>query len=102
MDRIAYTVTATLPDEGLAREYLAWLLEDHVAKVLAAGARSADVVRIDDPAQPVRVETRYTFPGRPVLARYLEVHAPGLRAEGLERFGPQRGVSFHRTIGTIH
>ncbi|MCC6676841.1 MAG: DUF4286 family protein [Phycisphaerales bacterium] len=101
MDRIAYTVTATLPDDGLAREYAAWLLDDHVARVLAAGARSAEVIRIEDPPAPIRVETRYTFPGRAALARYLETHAPGLRAQGLERFGPGRGITFERTVGVI-
>lgn len=100
MERIAYTVTATLPDEGLAREYIAWLHEDHLARVLGAGARSAEVIRLDS-AGPARVEVRYTFPGRAALDRYLERHAPGLRAEGLARFGPERGVRFDRTIGVF-
>lgn len=101
MDRIAYTVTATLPDEAMAREYTAWLLDGHVARVLAAGARSADVVRIENPLPQARVETRYTFPGRAAFDRYLESHAPALRAEGLLRFGPHSGITFERTIGVI-
>lgn len=101
MDRIAYTVTATLPDEALAREFADWLLAGHVSKVLAAGARAAEVVRLDGPPAPRRVEVRYVFSSRADLDRYLETHAPGLRAEGLQRFGPDRGVTFDRTIGVF-
>ena len=45
----------SLPDEPLAREYIAWLHEDHLARVLGAGARSAEVIRLDS-AGPARVE----------------------------------------------
>lgn len=101
MDRTAYTVIATLPDEQTAREYAEWLLHDHAARVVAAGAGHAVIIRITDPARPIRVEARYTFPSRAALARYLEESAPGLRADGLRRFGPERGIAFERSVGTI-
>lgn len=98
MPLVAYTVTATLPDDPTAREYADWLHE-HVAKVVAAGAQDGAIVRIQEPPTPIRVETRYTFADRQALDRYLHLHAPGLRAEGLQRFGPDRGVTFDRKVG---
>lgn len=98
---IAYTVTATFPDHAAAGEYAAWLKGGHVGQVVAAGALSGEVVRLDDPSTPIRVESRYIFAGRGEFDRYLRDHAPRLRAEGLARFGPDRGITFERRLGTI-
>jgi hypothetical protein len=97
---VSYTVTATLPDDDTAREYTEWL-PGHVAEVVAAGARDGMIIRIQDPARPIRVETRYTFADQDALDRYFRDKAPGLRAEGLRRFGPERGVTFERRVGII-
>lgn len=101
MPPVAYTVSATLPDETMAREYTDWLLAGHVREVLRAGAATAAVVRIQEPVNPIRVETRYTFADHAGLDRYLRDHAPALRADGLRLFGPDRGVLFARTVGVI-
>jgi len=103
MERIAYTVTATLPDEPTARRYIAWLEDGHVDAVIAGGAHSAMIVRLlDEPAPgPIRVETRYIFATRELFDRYLAEHAPALRQEGLALFGPGSGVSFSRTVGRV-
>jgi hypothetical protein len=98
---ITYTVRATLPDEAVAAEYGRWLTNGHIQAVLAAGALSAMVVRLREPAAPICVESRYVFPNREALDRYLRGTAPGLRAEGLRRFPPERGVGFERTIGEV-
>jgi hypothetical protein len=50
---------------------------------------------------PVRVQSRYVFPDRAHLDDYLAHHAPRLRAEGLARFPPERGISMTREIGAI-
>jgi hypothetical protein len=68
-------------------------------RVLEAGAATAAIVRLEQPATPAQVETRYTFPDLPAFERYLLETAPGLRAEGLERF--PRGVTFERRVGAI-
>jgi Domain of unknown function (DUF4286) len=102
MSAIAYTVIATLPDAAAASEYIHWLRDGHVQRVVAAGARSAVIVRIEQPPTPVQVESCYLFPGRAEFEHYLVEAAPGLRAEGLERFPPASGVSFERRVGTIH
>lgn len=102
---VAYTVVASLPDRGVTDEYVAWLKDGHVDAVIAHGARSAHIVRLDregpNEDEPFRVEVRYVFPTREVFQRYVERHAPGLRADGLKRFGPERGVRFSRTVGEI-
>ena len=105
MTQIAYTVTATLPDEATAREYVSWLEGGHIDAVISRGARSAMIVRLDpepaDPPGPIQVEVRYIFATRELFDRYVAVHAPTLRADGLQRFGPSRGIQFARRIGTI-
>jgi len=101
MTKTAYTVTATLPDEQTAEEYIQWLNGGHIQAVLAGGAESAMVVRTDEPATPLFVETRYLFPTRDALTRYLQHAAPALRAEGLARFPAERGVRFSREVGTV-
>lgn len=99
MKPVSYTVTATLPDEATAREFADWLRGGHIQQVLAGGADEAVVIWSEDP--PLRVEARYRFADHATLDRYLRLHAPALRAEGLKRFGPQRGVSLERRVGII-
>ena len=103
MQRIAYTVRAECPDEATARDYIAWLEDGHVDQVIAGGAHSAMIVRLDPdaPGVPPRVETRYVFSTREVFDRYVREFAPALREEGLRRFPASRGVRFERTVGVI-
>lgn len=103
MTRIAYTVIAMLPDEPTTRDYIAWLEDGHVDAVIEHGAHSAMIVRLEPESgsEGRQVETRYVFSTRELFDRYVRDHAPALRADGLKRFGPERGVRFARTIGTI-
>jgi len=116
MTRIFYAVTATLPDEQTAREYLAWLEDGHVDAVIDAGAHSGMIVRLDpDPPEMFpdspsdtppgnprpRVETQYVFATRERFDRYVQRDAPALRADGLKRFPPERGIVFARRTGVI-
>ncbi len=100
---IAYTVSAAFPDEALREEYIAWLEDGHVDAVIAGGAHSAAIVRLDRerPSEPIAVEVRYVFSTREVLEKYVEEFAPGLRAEGLKRFPAERGIVFRRAVGEI-
>ncbi len=97
--RILYSVTATLPDEPTAVEYIAWLEDGHVDQVVEAGAHSGMIIRIE--GAPIRVRTQYVFSTRETFDRYVERDAPGLRADGLKRFPPERGITFSRDIGEI-
>jgi len=101
--RICYQVVATLPDEPTAHEYIAWLQDGHVDQVLAAGAHSALMVRLDPelPATHPRVMTQYIFSTRDTFDRYIALHAPALRADGLSRFPPARGITFARHQGVV-
>jgi hypothetical protein len=97
---LAYTVISEIADPAIAEEFLGWI-RPHAAEVVAAGARSAAVVRLDGEAPPVRLEMRYLFASRAAFAAYERDHAPRLRAEGLARFPPERGVRLSRTLGEI-
>lgn len=101
MLRIVYSVTATLPDEPTAEKYIHWLRNGHINAVIERGAHSGTIVRITEPATPIRVETRYIFSTRALFDRYVERFAPALREEGLATFPPNSGVTFTRAIGEI-
>ena len=100
---IAYTVIATFPDEATRDEYIAWLEDGHVDQVIKGGAHSAAIVKLDrpTPADPIQAEVRYIFATRSLLDQYIQNHAPALRADGLKRFPPERGITFRRTTGEI-
>ncbi len=99
MGKVAYTVLVTFPDETMAKDWLGWLAEGHIAEVLAAGATDAEIAKLDGPGHSF--EVRYHFPSREGFARYEKEHAPRLRAEGLKRFPVEKGVIYRRTVGTV-
>lgn len=101
MSRIAYYVTATLPDVQTAEEYIAWLSDGHIDAVVRGGAMSGEIVRKTDPPFPIQVQTRYVFANMESFDSYVREHAPGLRAEGLARFPPERAIKFERMVGEI-
>lgn len=89
----------TLPDANLADEWLAWLRGGHIADLLAGGATVAEIIAIDQP--PLTYEVRYRFPNRQTFERYEKETAPRLRAEGLKRFPPEKGITYRRTVGEV-
>jgi hypothetical protein len=95
--QVAYTVHVSFTDAAVADEWLRWLFPDHVRAVLAAGAEDAEVVELDGPQRTF--EVRYHFASREALGRYEQEHAPRLRAEGLQLFPPERGITYRRTVG---
>jgi hypothetical protein len=99
MGEVAYTIAATFSDAALADEWLCWLREGHIAEVLAGGASTAEVVRMEGTANSF--EVRYHFPSREAFARYEAENAPRLRAEGLRLFPPEKGVIYRRSLGEI-
>lgn len=107
MAKVYYAVIATLPNQAVADEYVAWLEDGHVDQVINGGAHSGMIIRLESPASDqspkgaCRVMTQYIFSTREVFDRYVEHHAPTLRAEGLKRFGPERGVRMERVLGEV-
>ena len=85
--------------------FVSWLRATHVADVCSAGARDAELVRMDvRPGEPFAVESRYRFVSRDAFEAYERDHAARLRAAGIEelsRLGaaPGQGVRFQRTTG---
>ena len=103
---IAYTVIAVFEDARVAEEWIAWLRDEHLAEVCAAGALDAEVIRMDPPDSTppetrVRCEVRYHFSSREAFNSYVRDHAPLLRAEGLKHFPPERGVTYERSLGAV-
>ena len=96
---IAYTVSCTFNDPAIADEWIGWLRDEHLAEVCAAGALDAEVIRFD--GTPVRCEVRYHFASREAFVAYERDHAPRLRAEGLKRFPPERGLQYARSLGDV-
>ncbi|HEY8431318.1 MAG TPA: hypothetical protein VIL20_23220 [Sandaracinaceae bacterium] len=96
---LAYCVRIEVPSETVADELLRWLEDDHAAQVVRAGALDAEVVRLD--GSPIVVEARYHFASREAFAAYEAGPAAALRADGLARFGPERGVRMSRSVGEV-
>lgn len=102
MPRTAYMVIATLPSAQLAADYTAWLLHGHIQAVISGGATVGEVIRLDpSDADQHRVMSRYEFPSRGAFDRYVRDVAPTLRAEGLAKFGPDKGVTYQRLVGEV-
>jgi Domain of unknown function (DUF4286) len=99
MSTIAYTVSAVFDSAELANEWLHWLQAGHIAEVLAAGAVDAEIIALDGPRPAF--EVRYHFPSRQAFAHYETKHAPRLRAEGLQRFPPEKGITYQRSLGSV-
>jgi hypothetical protein len=96
---IAYTVACSFDDPAVAGAWVAWLRDGHLAEVCAAGALDGRIVKLDGPAP--RYEVRYHFADRAAFEAYERGTAARLRAEGLARFPPERGVRYARTIGEV-
>ncbi|MBL9147097.1 MAG: DUF4286 family protein [Phycisphaerae bacterium] len=96
---LSYVVHATFRDAAVLDEWIAWLRGGHLADVMAGGALTAEVVRLDGEA--IAAEARYRFASRDAFARYEREFAPRLRAEGMAKFPPERGVTYRRATGVV-
>lgn len=98
----SYTVACTFEDPVVAEQWIAWLRDEHVHDVCAAGALDAEVIRCDVAADALtRGEVRYHFESRMAFDRYLQDHAPRLREHGLKRFPAGRGIVYERASGEV-
>ncbi len=79
--------------------WLAWMRDVHIEEVLECGAKSASVVKMDTDVPTY--EIRYQFNSRGEFEIYERDHAPRLRAEGLELFPLDLGLSYERTTGEM-
>ena len=95
----AYTVRCVIDDADVAAEWIAWMRDTHLADVVAAGALSAELVRLD--GESITCEARYAFQSREAWERYDREEAPRLRAEGLDAFPLSRGLRYERSTGVV-
>jgi hypothetical protein len=86
-ESITYEV-ALEPDAEILGDFEAWL-EYHVDEMLALpGFTGASIHKAENPDNGAALRVvRYQLADRAALARYLEEHAPRMRAEGISRFG---------------
>ena len=107
---IAYTVTASTTDPAEAQRFIDWLADDakagqpgHAADVVAGGARSAHVVRVDpsEPGQPILIECRYVFASAEAFAAYEAGPAVALREEGRALFPADGPLTLSRSVGEV-
>ncbi len=104
MPEILYTVRATCKDVQQRGRFLSWLTPGHVLQVKAGGATAVRIVlplpdHADDPTAVV--ETQYAFPSRKAFDTYLRDHAPALRADAMQHFPPESGVTFARQVAEV-
>lgn len=100
MGMIAYTVRCEIDDTEVAGQWVEWMRGEHLADVCAAGATEAMLVRLDVEG-PLTFEARYLFDSPEAFEAYERDRAPALRAEGLARFPPERGLRYARSVAEV-
>lgn len=96
-----YSVRSTFTNAEVRADFIAWLRGGHLADVVKAGAIDAELVEFelptDAPAGAIAdVETRYHFASRAAFDAYANGPAVPLRAEGMTKFPPSRGIVMTR------
>jgi hypothetical protein len=99
--RFLYAVRSRFANHGVRAEFIAWLAGGHLADVVQAGALDAELVELEPDAErgadaPADVESRYHFASREAYERYATGPAVALRAEGMAKFPPERGIVMTR------
>jgi hypothetical protein len=103
--RFLYSVRSSFSNHEIRAEFIAWLAGGHLADVVKAGALAAELVEFEPesapepgrtPDAPGDVESRYHFASREAYEAYAAGPAVALRAEGLARFPPSRGIAMTR------
>ena len=90
----SYSVRCSFSDPSVGQSWLAWLVDEHVDEVLQAGAKSAEIFKVDGGDI---YEIRYRFVSREAFETYEREHADRLRADGLNCFPLDLGLTYSRT-----
>lgn len=98
-----YNVTSRV-DAGIAEEWLAWMREEHIPRVLATGLfthhRILHLLDTEE-ADGQTFAVQYYTTTREGYERYLAEHAPELRGEAAERWG-EAVLSFRTFMEVIN
>jgi hypothetical protein len=100
MNEILYEVTTELIDPEIVSAWSSWIVREHIADVMNAGASSGRLFRIDTDDGTPKFSVQYEFATRAALDAYLRDHAPRLRDEGMRRFSPEK-VRYSRRVGQL-
>ncbi|MBL7812096.1 MAG: DUF4286 family protein [Bacteroidetes bacterium] len=80
-------------DRNLAKEWLDWMLKEHLPEVMATGcfldARVMRMITHADDDDGVNIAIQYTTPDMDTYERYQAEFGPGLRQKTLQRWGDQ-------------
>lgn len=94
---VVYEVNIEIRRERVV-EFDAWLTE-HIGEMLALpGFVDARTFASDLDAGTALRSIHYRLNDRAALDRYLDVHAPAMRAQGIERFGDDMQASRLRVV----
>ena len=96
-----YEVTATIHDAAAEQDWVDWILNQHIADVVAAGAERGQLVHVDTDNDTRVYSVQYEFASRAALDAYLADHAPRLRNEGRALFNETQ-ITYTRRTGAIH
>lgn len=103
MTQVRYTVTASMANQEILVEYIAWLKAGHAQALIDAGALSAEVNVIDtEVSESVKAEATYVFPSQESLQAYMDGPALALREDGKTRWIDTGKISFTRRIAKIN
>ena len=103
--QVLYSVRSRFTNAATRAEFIGWLAGGHLADVVKAGALDAELVELeperdgsgDVPGDaPGDVESRYHFASREAYEAYAAGPAVALRAEGMAKFPPERGITMTR------
>jgi hypothetical protein len=98
--RFLYAVRSRFTNHEVRAEFIAWLSDGHLADVVNAGALDAELVELEAEGadEPGDVESRYHFASRAAFEAYAAGPAVALRAEGMAKFPPERGIVMTRVF----
>lgn len=94
---IEYIVTAEIPNKDVAEEYVHWMHNDHIKKIMDRGAGKCQLIRID--SEKILVEAHYSFCNRKSYNNH-EKELSQLSEESFNLFNP-KGIKFTRKVGEI-
>lgn len=88
---IIYNVTIKV-DSTIAKQWLQWLLAEHIPDVMHSGCFSGykvvQLLEIDDNEGPTYA-TQYKAESKADYNRYIENHAPAMRQKSIDKWGGQ-------------
>lgn len=99
---IIYNVTSNI-DESIHTEWLAWMKDEHIPKVLATGKFEKAIISrvlLEEEMGGITYAVQYQTPSLEVLYTYYQEDAPKLRAAVYKKFA-DKVLSFRTELEVI-